>query len=110
MNPADLTLPTRSPTLATKNLPTPQSSAQKNGKTPVPRVDSEPIYTQLKAALGDGWAGYKAAVSAFICGKIRRVYMCGDRDADLETQVTSTKPSSLGSFSRSCSQLPPSRR
>ena len=68
MNPADLTLPTISPTLTSKNLPTPQSSAQKNGKTPVPRVDLEPIYTQLKLALGDGWADYKAAVNMFVLG------------------------------------------
>ena len=68
MNPADLTLPTLSPTLASKNLPTPQSSAHKNGKTPVPRVNLEPIYTQLKAALGEHWAEYKTAVNAFILG------------------------------------------
>lgn len=69
MNPADLALPALSPTLTAKTLPTPQSSAQKNGgKVPVPRVDLEPIYTQLKASLGDGWTDYKAAVNAFVLG------------------------------------------
>lgn len=70
MNPADLTLPSFSPTLTSKTLPTPQSSAQKNGKIPVPRVDLEPIYTQLKAALGDQWADYKAAVNQFMLGTL----------------------------------------
>jgi transcriptional coactivator HFI1/ADA1 len=70
MNPADLTL-NISPTLTSKTLPTPQSSAQKlGGRAPVPRVDVEPIYTQLKSALGpDGWATYKAAVNAFVLGE-----------------------------------------
>ncbi|KAK5124434.1 hypothetical protein LTR85_001651 [Meristemomyces frigidus] len=73
MNPADLTLPTLSPTLTAKTLPTPQSSAQKNGgKVPVPRVDLEPIYTQLKGALGDGWTDYKAAVNAFVLGNLNQ--------------------------------------
>ncbi|KAK3643162.1 hypothetical protein LTR56_005002 [Elasticomyces elasticus] len=66
MNPADLTLPTISPTLATKTLAAPQLNAQKS----VSRVDLEPIYTQLKAALGDGWADYKAAVNSFVFGNL----------------------------------------
>ena len=68
MNPADLTL-TISPTLTNKALPLSTSLAQKNGKIPVPRVDLEPIYTQLKGALGDGWGEYKAAVNAFVLGE-----------------------------------------
>ncbi|RMY75525.1 hypothetical protein D0863_02542 [Hortaea werneckii] len=76
MNPADLTLPTLSPTLTSKNLPTPQSSAQRNGsigKAPIPRVDLEPIYTHLKSALGgEQWAEYKAAINAFVLGKINQ--------------------------------------
>lgn len=72
MNPADLTLPTLSPAIATKNLPTPQSSVQKNGKTPVPRVDLEPIYTQLKAGLGEHWTEYKTAVNQFVLGNLNQ--------------------------------------
>lgn len=79
MNPADLTLPTISPSLTAKTLPTPQSSTQKNGKAPVPRVDLEPIYTQLKAALGDGWAEYKAAVNAFVLGMLFLSGLSGQR-------------------------------
>lgn len=70
MNPADLTLPTLSPTLANKAAPSPLTLTLKNGKAPVPRVDLEPIYTQLKAALGDQWADYKAAVNAFVLGML----------------------------------------
>ena len=67
MNPADLTLNT-SPNLVSKAIPTALPITQRNGKIPVPRVDLEPIYTQLKAALGDQWADYKAAVNNFVCG------------------------------------------
>lgn len=66
MNPADLTL-NISPSLSSKALPV-SSLSQRNGRIPIPRVDLEPIYTQLKAALGDGWADYKAAVNAFVLG------------------------------------------
>lgn len=34
----------------------------------VPRVDTEPIYTQLKAAVGEQWGEYKTALSAFMMG------------------------------------------
>ncbi|EMC95595.1 hypothetical protein BAUCODRAFT_48874, partial [Baudoinia panamericana UAMH 10762] len=72
MNPADLTL-SLSPTLTTKTLPTPQSSAQKHGgKAPVPRIELEPIATALKAALGEGWTEYKTAVSSFLLGNINQ--------------------------------------
>lgn len=67
MNPADLSI-TISPTLTTKTPVTPSSALNKNGKIPVLRVDLEPIYIQLKAALGDQWTDYKAAVNAFVLG------------------------------------------
>ena len=70
MNPADLTLNT-SPTLTSRPIPAPLLTAQRNGKVPVPRVDLEPIYTQLKGALGDHWADYKVAVNNFVCGMCR---------------------------------------
>ena len=69
MNPADLTLAI-SPTLSSKT-PLPLTPiTQKNGRIPVPRVDLEPIYTQLKASLGDQWNDYKAATNAFILGML----------------------------------------
>ena len=66
MNPADLTL--NLSTSLSKPLPAPLSATQRHGKTPVPRVDLEPVYTQLKGALGDQWVEYKAAVNAFVLG------------------------------------------
>ncbi|KAK3707067.1 hypothetical protein LTR37_012399 [Vermiconidia calcicola] len=68
MNPADLTLNTSS-TITSKPIPAPLSLTQ---KTAVPRVDIEPIYTQLKGALGDQWADYKAAVNAFVLGTLNQ--------------------------------------
>ena len=76
MNPADLTLNT-SPTL-------PSSLVNKNGsliaptKAQVPRVDIEPIYTQLKGALGDSWNDYKTSLSAFVLGMFFIIIKTGD--------------------------------
>jgi transcriptional coactivator HFI1/ADA1 len=67
MNPADLSI-SISPTLTTKTPITPSSVLNKNGKIPIPRVDLEPTYILLKAALGDQWNDYKAAVNAFTLG------------------------------------------
>jgi hypothetical protein len=37
----------------------------------VPRLDLEPIYTELKAAIGDNWAEYKEATTLFLLGTKR---------------------------------------
>jgi transcriptional coactivator HFI1/ADA1 len=37
--------------------------------TSAQRIDLEPIYTSLKAAIGDRWGEYKEAMSLFILGK-----------------------------------------
>lgn len=34
----------------------------------VPRLDLEPIYTELKAAIGDNWAEYKESTALFLLG------------------------------------------
>jgi len=34
------------------------------------RVDCEPLYTSLKAAIGERWSGYKEAVSLFVLGRL----------------------------------------
>lgn len=34
----------------------------------VQRIDLEPLYTSLKAAIGDNWGNYKEAISLFILG------------------------------------------
>lgn len=36
----------------------------------VPRLDLEPIYTELKAAIGDNWTEYKQAITHFLLGML----------------------------------------
>ncbi|KAL3457723.1 transcriptional regulator of RNA polII, SAGA, subunit-domain-containing protein [Aspergillus heterothallicus] len=38
----------------------------------VPRLDLEPIYTELKAAVGDKWTEYKQATSDFLLGELNQ--------------------------------------
>lgn len=49
------------------------SSAALGSSSKVDRVNLEPIYTQLKAALGDNWAEYKLALSHFVRGENMRM-------------------------------------
>lgn len=76
-------------------------SAQKAVKASnaVQRIDLEPFYTSLKAAIGDHWSEYKEGISLFVLGMVP-----GDRRAlDFETftnlssfpKVNSTRMSSL---------------
>lgn len=72
MNPADFQIQTGtiSPTLAHPSSATlvQRSVPSLSTKTTFERVNVEPIYTALKNALGDSWAEYKAALSAFVLG------------------------------------------
>jgi transcriptional coactivator HFI1/ADA1 len=81
MNPADLTL-TISPSQTKATL---GGSAQKyggtngtlgmaggGGKMGVERVNLEGVYLQLKAALGEHWADYKAALNAYVLGSLNQ--------------------------------------
>ncbi|PWY92951.1 hypothetical protein BO70DRAFT_328414 [Aspergillus heteromorphus CBS 117.55] len=38
----------------------------------VPRLDLEPIYTELKAAIGENWAEYKEATALFLLGQLNQ--------------------------------------
>ncbi|KAF3480307.1 uncharacterized protein GIQ15_05654 [Arthroderma uncinatum] len=38
----------------------------------VPRLDVEPIYTELKGAIGDGWTEYKQATTLFLLGHLNQ--------------------------------------
>ncbi|PYH90669.1 WD40 repeat-like protein [Aspergillus ellipticus CBS 707.79] len=38
----------------------------------VPRLDLEPIYTELKATIGDNWAEYKEATALFLLGQLNQ--------------------------------------
>ena len=73
LNPADLTVnPSSSaaPTLPSKLNVAAALSAQKAAKASnaPPRVDLEPLYTNLKAGIGIHWNEYKEAVSLFVLG------------------------------------------
>lgn len=39
-------------------------------RTSAPRIDIEPLYTALKAQIGDHWAAYKEAISLFVLGEL----------------------------------------
>ena len=58
-------------TPTSKSLQTPLS-IKTNGKTAagmsVARIDTEPIYTALKAALGEGFSTYRDGIAAFVLG------------------------------------------
>ncbi|KAL2011893.1 hypothetical protein VTN00DRAFT_4611 [Thermoascus crustaceus] len=50
------------------------SATQKSTKAliSVPRLDLEPIYTELKAAIGDNWAEYKQSTALFLLGHLNQ--------------------------------------
>ncbi|KAK5946341.1 hypothetical protein PMZ80_000483 [Knufia obscura] len=67
-DPASLTRLDSTPTIATKTLP----SAPKQSKTSsnYPRIDLEPIYTDLKDAIGHKWETYFDALTRFTRGDL----------------------------------------
>lgn len=46
------------------------ATSQKSTKAliSVPRLDLEPVYTELKVAIGDNWAEYKQSTTLFLLG------------------------------------------
>lgn len=74
IDPAALSRPSltsSTPILPPKSLSIVPPSAPKISKSNhvPPRIDLEPLYTALKAAVGENWATYKEAVSLFVMGK-----------------------------------------
>lgn len=74
-NPASSSAPasgsTASKTVGGSNTGGGSSSSSKSGRgglISVPRLDLEPVYTELKAAIGEHWAEYKQAVALFLLG------------------------------------------
>jgi len=67
MNPADLNINRSDGLLNLETTPT-SNGAPKSKSATVPRIDTEPIYTQLRAALGDHFAEYKSALGNFFLG------------------------------------------
>ena len=72
LNPADLIANSSSvpSALPSKLNVAAAQSAQKASKASnaAPRVDLEPLYTNLKATIADHWAEYKEAISLFVLG------------------------------------------
>ncbi|KAL9002520.1 MAG: hypothetical protein Q9188_004558, partial [Gyalolechia gomerana] len=50
----------------------PSSSKAQKTTNAAQRIDLEPLYTNLKAAIGDNWAKYKDAISLFILGHLNQ--------------------------------------
>lgn len=50
------------------NAPATQKSSSK-ALISVPRLDLEPAYTELKAAVGDHWTEYKQSTALFLLGR-----------------------------------------
>jgi hypothetical protein len=66
------------------------STTQKSTKAliSVPRLDLEPIYTELKAAIGDKWAEYKQATTHFLLGALEASQCdCTGQDSGLRWRV-----------------------
>ncbi|EEQ31828.1 hypothetical protein McanMca71_007696 [Microsporum canis] len=62
------------PASTTKAVPAAPPITQKTSKAliSVPRLDIEPIYTELKSAIGDGWTEYKQATTLFLLGHLNQ--------------------------------------
>ncbi|KAL1976397.1 hypothetical protein VTN31DRAFT_2679 [Thermomyces dupontii] len=78
-NPASSSAPasgsTASKTVGGSNTGGGSSSSSKSGRgglISVPRLDLEPVYTELKAAIGEHWAEYKQAVALFLLGHLNQ--------------------------------------
>ena len=70
IDPAALSRPDSGSAPVTSTKTSNGSAPQKYTKAliSVPRIDLEPIYTELKAAIGDGWTVYKESTSLFLLG------------------------------------------
>ncbi|KAF2147407.1 uncharacterized protein K452DRAFT_217310 [Aplosporella prunicola CBS 121167] len=68
--------PASTPTLSNKTLSINGAALQpqKAGQllTRSPRIDIEPLYTALKAQIGEHWGAYKEAVSLFVLGRLNQ--------------------------------------
>ena len=69
--------------------------SQKTPKTvtSAQRIDLEPLYTSLKAAIGDNWGTYKDALSLFILGKFHRCGMPQSECISIEKCLLACFPS-----------------
>jgi len=88
------------PSSASASVPPTHSKPQKTSLVP-PRIDLEPIYTTLKAAIGaEQWLVYKETLTNFLTGTFPQLVFTKYLDRGLLTldktnifQAASTKPS-----------------
>ncbi|MCJ1366192.1 transcriptional coactivator hfi1/ADA1 [Acarospora aff. strigata] len=66
--------PSGTPTISSKTLVTSAPATQKAAKVVnnAQRIDLEPLYTSLRAAIGEHWVGYKEAISLFVLGHLNQ--------------------------------------
>lgn len=60
--------PTDTPTSKAFQTPVSAKANGKMGGSNAPRIDTEPIYTAIKAALGEGFGTYRDAIASFVLG------------------------------------------
>ncbi|KAJ4303229.1 hypothetical protein N0V90_002122 [Kalmusia sp. IMI 367209] len=89
IRPNDMNVST-TPILSSKTLPDLNMSALKPDKKPTapraPRVDIEPLYTAVKAAISDAdWAVYKTSLSSFLLGNLNQDELSQRLDRILST-------------------------
>lgn len=101
VDPAALSRPdSASAAMASSKAAASASAAQKPTKAliSVPRLDLEPIYTDLKAAIGDNWAEYKQSTGLFLLGTTSLPFSShvpvSEEAYSLSAQATSTRPNS----------------
>ncbi|KAL9058318.1 MAG: hypothetical protein Q9162_001773 [Coniocarpon cinnabarinum] len=65
------------------------STSQKGSKPAQvsPRVDVEPLYTTLKAGVGEAWGSYKSAVSRFVLGHLSHMELTRTTHPLLTTDI-----------------------
>ncbi|KAL8701047.1 MAG: hypothetical protein Q9224_000685 [Gallowayella concinna] len=74
----------------TNGTPAPSSSKAQKTTNAAQRIDLEPLYTNLKLAIGDQWGNYKEAISLFILGHLNQNelslhidhYVCADANTE----------------------------
>ncbi len=66
--------------IPTQKAAKPASTAQ--------RIDLEPLYTSLKAAIGDNWAKYKEAISLFVLGMLALGHVLNQRKTSFIANMT----------------------
>jgi transcriptional coactivator HFI1/ADA1 len=85
IRPNDIAMST-TPTLATKNLPSPSPALRPERKITAPRIDIEPLYTAIKSAISDAdWTIYKSSISQFLLGNLNQEELSSKLDRILST-------------------------